>query len=484
MDNSYLHINFKPCTTKEDLPVHTGNILFITSPEQVKKHAFKKALTKKVNQAFLENKIELITTFTDNQNFLVIIPNRELETLRSAGSSLYTSLNAQQAKAAQFINLEYLTHEDERYAFLEGLLLSSYNFDKYQTNKKNNSTIQIHVQKQYFPPEKITELEILAEAISLTKNLVNEPPNYLNALQFSLVARNASKHFGFQTDIFHKEEIEKLKMGGLLAVNKGSDTPPTFNIFHYKPQNAVNKKPLVLVGKGIMFDTGGYSLKINGNMPTMKCDMAGGAAVLGTIAAIAGNRLPYHIIGLVPATDNKVSANALVVDDIIEMMDGTTVEIQNTDAEGRLVLADALTYAQRFAPELVIDIATLTGASAAVTGSFGLAVSGNDQSKINQLKGIGDQVYERLMQFPLWPEYKELLKSNIADFSNVGGATGGVSTSSLFLEHFTNYPWVHLDIAGAAFIKKNRGYKQKGATAVPVRLLYNYIKTKIKSKVL
>ncbi|MGJ1315994.1 leucyl aminopeptidase family protein, partial [Sphingobacterium multivorum] len=158
------------------------------------------------------------------------------------------------------------------------------------------------------------------------------------------------------------------------------------------------------------------------------------------------------------------------------MMDGTTVEVQNTDAEGRLVLADALTYAKRFEPELVIDMATLTGASAAITGSFGIAVLGNNQEKIDELREVGEQVYERLLQLPLWKEYKDLLKSSIADMSNLGGPIGGVSTSSIFLEHFTDYPWVHLDIAGAAFVKEAKGYRQSGATAVPVRLLYEFVR--------
>ncbi|MCY4781227.1 leucyl aminopeptidase [Sphingobacterium sp. UT-1RO-CII-1] len=476
MQNNYLNIHFTSYAKKSDIPTVTDNILIITATDQTKQYALKKALTETIHESFLKSKTEVINFLGDHKNFLVITPNRDLEALRSAGASLYYSIQRLNIHAAKLRGLHQLT-ETERYAFLEGLLLSSYDFDKYQTDKTKSPTT-IYIPQQSFSTNKLLELNILAEAISWAKSLVNEPVNYLDSLRFSLLCKEAGKHFGFQTEILHKSQIEKLKMGGLLAVNKGSETPPTFNIFHYKPDNAINKKPLVLVGKGIMYDTGGYSLKINGNMLSMKCDMAGGAAVLGTIAAISGNKLPYHIIGLVPATDNKISSNALVADDIIKMMNGTTVEVQNTDAEGRLVLADALTYAARFAPELVIDIATLTGASAAITGPYGLAVSGNDQKTINELKDHGDQVYERLLQFPLWPEYKTLLKSNIADLSNIGGPVGGVSTSSLFLEHFTDYPWVHLDIAGAAFIKKRTSYRQKGPTAVPIRLLYQYIKTK------
>lgn len=474
MQDNYLNINFIPYAKKEDVPDGTDNIVLIVTKEQADRFEFQKSLVQRIDKACCENKTAVITTLGERQNFIAVAPDRKKEALRLAGASVYASLHKQQIQTARLRGLDELT-EDQRYAFLEGMLLSSYDFDKYKAKKKVQP-IAVYIRRRSFPEVKIAELKMLAEAVSLTKTLVNEPVNYMDALRFSEVATETGKQFGFETEILHKEKIQELKMGGLLAVNKGSETPPTFNIFHYKPENAVNEKPLVLVGKGVMFDTGGYSLKISGNMLTMKCDMAGGAAVLGTVAAIAANKLPYHVIGLVPATDNKISANALVVDDVITMMDGTTVEVQNTDAEGRLVLADALTYAKRFEPELVIDMATLTGASAAITGSFGISVLGNAQEQIDELKEIGEQVYERLLQLPLWKEYKDLLKSSIADMSNLGGPIGGVSTSSIFLEHFTDYPWVHLDIAGAAFVKEAKGYRQSGATAVPVRLLYEFVR--------
>ena len=365
----------------------------------------------------------------------------------------------------------------ERIAFLEGLLLSSYGFSKY---KKEKSAVQIKIScsSNFIDEKSIAELQKLVEAISLTKTMVNEPPQYMDALKFAEYALEAGKKFGFETEILGKSEIEELKMGGILAVNRGSSVPPTFNIFHYKPENARNEKPLVLVGKGVTFDTGGYSIKVGGNMTSMKSDMAGGAAVLGIISAAAANKLPYHIIGLVPATDNKISSDALVVDDIITMMDGTTVEVQNTDAEGRLVLADALTYAKRFNPELVVDMATLTGASAAITGSFGIAMAGNEQSVMNLLKVSGEETYERLILLPFWTEFEDLLKSEVADLKNIGGPIGGATTAGKFLEHFTDYPWIHLDIAGASFLNDAKGYRQSGGTGVAVRLLYQFIKTK------
>ena len=476
MLTSYLKLNIIPCVIKEDALENEGDVFIVTTREQGSLYTSQKCMVKSIDRAFLENKSAVFSTVSDKQSFIVLVPDPDVESIRLAGASAYKVLQKQLIHSARVRGLDELT-EDQRYAFLEGMLLSSYDFDKYKT-KKNTHFIDLYISNQSFSEDKMVELQLLAQSISLTKTLVNEPGDYMNALQFSKVATQAGKDFGFETEILHKEEIVNLKMGGLLAVNKGSETPPTFNVFHYKPENAINEKPLVLIGKGVMFDTGGYSLKIGGSMISMKCDMAGGAAVLGILIAISGNKLPYHVIGLVPATDNKISSNALVVDDIITMMDGTTVEIQNTDAEGRLVLADALTYAKRFNPEMVIDMATLTGASAAITGSFGINVLGNDQDGINDLAVIGEQVYERLAQLPLWKEYKELLKSNIADMSNVGGPTGGVSTSSMFLEHFTDYPWIHLDIAGASFVKDANGYRQSGATGVPVRLLYEFIKKK------
>ena len=476
MLTSYLKLNIIPCVIKEDALENEGDVFIVTTREQGSLYTSQKCMVKSIDRAFLENKSAVFSTVSDKQSFIVLVPDPDVESIRLAGASAYKVLQKQLIHSARVRGLDELTG-DQRYAFLEGMLLSSYDFDKYKT-KKNTHFIDLYISNQSFSEDKMVELQLLAQSISLTKTLVNEPGDYMNALQFSKVATQAGKDFGFETEILHKEEIVNLKMGGLLAVNKGSDTPPTFNVFHYKPENAINEKPLVLIGKGVMFDTGGYSLKIGGSMISVKGDMAGGAAVLGGLIGISGNKLPYHVIGLVPATDNKISSTALVVDDIITMMDGTTVEIQNTDAEGRLVLADALTYAKRFNPEMVIDMATLTGASAAITGSFGINVLGNDQDGINDLAVIGEQVYERLAQLPLWKEYKELLKSNIADMSNVGGPTGGVSTSSMFLEHFTDYPWIHLDIAGASFVKDANGYRQSGATGVPVRLLYEFIKKK------
>lgn len=476
MLNNYLNVKFASFANQNEISQHIDTVELITKREQVSAFSLQNSIRESVENAFEKKETKIILTHTEKREFIVSITNAELENLRIAGASLYASLKKEQVVAVVIYGLKTLETK-ERYAFLEGLFLSSYNFNKYK--KETNQEIStIYVSSNDFSEQQLQDLQAIVDAVSLTKTLVNEPLSYLDALKFSELATEAGKKYGFETEILHKEKIQELKMGGLLAVNQGSETPPTFNIFHYKPANAINTKPLVLVGKGITFDTGGYSLKVGGSMSSMKSDMAGGAAIVGIFAAIANSKLPYHIIGLVPATDNKISSNALVVDDVITMMDGTTVEVQNTDAEGRLVLGDALTYAKRFDPELVIDMATLTGASAAITGPYGIAMAGNSEEAITDLKKSGDIVFERLLELPLWKEFADLLKSDIADLKNIGGPVGGVSTSSKFLEHFTDYPWVHLDIAGAAFIKDASGYKQSGGTGVAVRLVCDYIKGK------
>jgi leucyl aminopeptidase len=247
----------------------------------------------------------------------------------------------------------------------------------------------------------------------------------------------------------------------------------------YKPAKAKNKKPYVLVGKGVVYDTGGLSLKPTANsMDMMKCDMAGAAAVGCALYAIAKAKLDVHVIGLVPATDNRPGFNAFAPGDIITMMDGSTVEMLNSDAEGRMILADALHYAKRYKPELTIDIATLTGAAMAAIGNFAIVGMGTAAEKQKEaIKQSGLNVFERIAEFPFWDEYADLIKSDIADQKNLGGPLAGAITAGKFLEKFTDYPYYHLDIAGPAFIPAKDGYRAKGGTGVGVRLFFDLLKT-------
>lgn len=417
MNFSHLNLEIRPIQSQEKLSQNTSQILLITAEDQLEDKKLNALLTSKIKEVFEKKENKIFTHIADREYFICVISSREFNKNKSLGISLYKDLKDENVNAVFMNGLQQLSKEQNQ-AFLEGFYYGSYQFKAYK-KKENTSKITAYISQTIYEEIAIGQIKNLAESVALTRNLVNEPPNKLNALMFSKQVEEAGKHFGFETEILHEQKITELGMGGLLGVNQGSEVPPTFNIMTYAPENAVNTAPLVLVGKGVMFDTGGYSLKIKGGMSGMKADMGGGATVLGIISAVAKNKLPYHIVGLVPATDNKIDGKALLVDDVITMMDGTNVEIQNTDAEGRLVLADALVYAKKYKPQLVIDIATLTGAAAAITGPFGIASAGNQQEDIDELKQAGEKTYERLFQLPLWEEFADLLKSDVADLKNI-----------------------------------------------------------------
>lgn len=374
---------------------------------------------------------------------------------------------------------------EQIFAFIEGIALSHYQFLKYFKDKEKKAVKlnEISVLSEELGEKDLRNLEISTAAVYKARDLVNEPLSYLTATQLASEIEEMGKESGFEVEVLTFKQIESLKMGGLLAVNKGSIDPPTFNILEYKPENAVNKKPYVLVGKGIVYDTGGLSLKPTaGSMDYMKSDMAGAAVVAGAIYAIASAKLPLHIIGLIPATDNRPDGNAYVPGDVVKMYDGTTVEVLNTDAEGRMILADALSWAKQYDPELVIDLATLTGAAWVAIGTQGMVGMGNaDKQIMDTLKETGEEVHERIAEFPFWDDYAELLKSDIADLKNIGGKLAGAITAGKFLEHFTDYPYIHLDIAGPSFLKKKEAYRPKGGSGNGVRLLYHFFR-KLSSK--
>jgi len=398
----------------------------------------------------------------------------QAEAARQAGSKFYDVLKNEKVTSLQIVGgiTGVLT-----LAFLEGLLLSAYSFSKYKKEKDEFVPSEVFILDDAVSEQQIAELQILVEAVFYTRNLVNEPLSYLTATRFSEEMEKMGSEAGFTVEVFNKKKIEALRMGGLLAVNKGSIDPPTFNILEWKPENALNEKPVVLVGKGVVFDTGGLSLKPTAkSMDYMKCDMAGGAVVAAALFAVAKNKLPLYVIGLVPATDNRPDGNAYVPGDVITMFDGTTVEIKNTDAEGRLLLADALSYAKRFKPELVLDVATLTGSAEIIAGSQALVAMGNSPKNLQKLKQIGDEIYERMVEVPLWEEFAKPLKSNIADLNNLGAREAQTSIAGKFLEHFTDYPWLHLDIAGVAFLQEKDSYRPAGGTGFGTRLLYHFLK--------
>lgn len=407
--------------------------------------------------------------------------NKTKEELRKNGHTLLSSINKYKCKTVSIIN--YSSVKAAAYYIAEGMALSNYQFIQYRkdADKKSNSLQNIRINDAAVTKEQVAELNAIVDASYKVKDLVNEPVNHLNAEGLANALAEMGKEAGIKTTIFNKKKITELGMGGLLAVNQGSIDPPTFTIMEYKPSKAVNQKPIVLVGKGVVYDTGGLSLKPTGNsMDYMKCDMAGAATMGGVIYAAARLQWPLHIIALMPATDNRPGGNAFAPGDIIKMYNGLTVEMLNSDAEGRMILADALSYAKQYEPELVIDMATLTGAAHRALGNFAIAYMSTADEAINKkLEQAGDETFERLVYFPLWDEYGELLDSDIADMKNVGGALAGHITAGKFLQKFTDYPWIHLDIAGLAFFHSTMSYRGKNATAIGLRLVLQFLKKKI-----
>lgn len=369
-------------------------------------------------------------------------------------------------------------------AFVEGFILAQYAYQRYKTQPESPLSLErliVHTEQSSAAVRGGVERgRVLAEAVGTARDWVNRSPNEKTASMLAGYIEEAGERWGYETWIWDKEQIVEENMGGLLAVNLGSVEPPTFSILTWKPENPLNQRPLVLVGKGVVYDTGGLSLKdTKGSMDQMKMDMAGAATVIGTMEAVARLNLPLHVIGLIPATDNRPGVNAYVPGDVIRMHSGATVEVLNTDAEGRMLLADALSYAKRYRPELVIDVATLTGAVIIALGMNVAGLMANSTARAReaaeQLVTLGASTGERVHALPMFDSYAEQLKSDVADLKNVGGRPAGTITAAKFLEHFVDYPWIHLDIAGTAYTDKASPYQPKGGTGFGVRLLTAFL---------
>ena len=409
------------------------------------------------------------------------IGNIESERLRVEGSRISKSAASLKLDNVQIIYNQ--TQKNDAFALVEGYLLSQYKFDKYKKSSDSQNS-QPEILVSHSDENEFNTLKTIVSAVFKARDLVNEPSNAQTATQLAKSFEALGLEAGFTTEILGKSQIESQKMGGLMAVNKGSQEPPSFSIMNYKPENAVNKQPYILVGKGVVFDTGGLSLKPTPNsMDYMKCDMAGSAVVGAVIYGIALLKLPVWVMGLVPATDNRPGENAICPGDVITTLDGTTVEVLNTDAEGRLILCDALSFAKKYDPQMVFDFATLTGAAANALSSYGCAVMGTaSESLKNELKESGDNVYERMAEFPLWPEYGDEMKGEISDLKNLGKGAGGAQSAAMFLKHFISYQWLHFDIAGTSFAHAPKGYISQGGTGFGVRLMLNYFTKKYNGK--
>ncbi|WP_186754664.1 leucyl aminopeptidase family protein [Echinicola salinicaeni] len=457
-----------------------SGVIFISQEDEIQNLPLADDKISYIKKQLFLNKKQALNFADDKYNLLFIRPKThneaayKLEFARKCGAKGWAFL-----KENDLRKVFYLGKSEKLFlAFTEGLFLASYQFDKYKSNKKTHSnTLEIHspIAEDINFEEQLQTIKGTFEA----RDLINEPVIYLNALKLGEEIKRLGEKYGFDTEVLDRSQINALKMAGLIAVNAGSEIPPTFSILHYKPKTGRKfKKPIVLVGKGVVYDTGGLSLKPTTNsMDFMKADMAGAASVIGALCAVAQLKLPMEVIGLIPATDNRPGFNAVTPGDIITFANGKTVEILNTDAEGRLILADALIYAKKYDPKLVIDLATLTGSAAGALGKEGAVMMGKayDEEK-SFLKIAGQEVFERLVEFPLWEEYGDQLKSSIADITNLGGPTAGAITAGKFLEHFIDYNWIHIDIAGPAYIKSGEDYKTSGGTGFGVRLITQFLK--------
>jgi leucyl aminopeptidase len=380
-------------------------------------------------------------------------------------------------------------------AMVEGAVLGGYRFTAYRSENGADERDLERITIVASARAEVADLErgalrgrIAAEAAAYVRDLCNHPSNVMTPTRLAHEAKTIGKERGVRVTILERRQMEKLGMGALLGVARGSHEPPKFIILDYRGtapgkgsggrngRNDGGKKPIVLVGKTITFDTGGISLKPADNMEQMKADMTGGAEVLATVRAASRLRLPLHLIGILPATENMPGGGAIKPGDILTTMSGKTVEVQNTDAEGRLILADGLAYATRYKPAAIVDVATLTGACSVALGQFAIGMLGNDEKLKRRIRQAGLKSGERVWEMPLWDEYFEQLRSDVADMRNIGGRGGGMITAGLFLSKFVeDVPWVHLDIASTDWSERERPYISKGPTGIGTRLLLQYL---------
>ena len=374
-------------------------------------------------------------------------------------------------------------------AMTEGAILGGYQFTAYRSNNSGDevkdvermTVIEARAGRMDDVKEGIRRGRAGAEAALFVRDLCNHPSNVMTPARIAAEAKKIGKEKGMRVKILERRQVEKLGMGAFLGVARGSHEAPKFIILEYQGKKTTGRNgqignPIVLVGKTITFDTGGISLKPAENMEQMKADMTGGAEVLASIRAASRLNLPLHVIGLLPATENMPGGRAIKPGDILKTLSGQTVEVQNTDAEGRLILADGLNYATRYKPAAIIDVATLTGACMVALGQFAVGMLGNNADLKKRIEEAGLKTGERVWEIPLWEEYFEQLRSDVADMRNIGGRGDGMITAALFLSKFVaDYPWVHLDLASTDWSERERPYISRGPTAIGTRLLIQFL---------
>jgi leucyl aminopeptidase len=373
--------------------------------------------------------------------------------------------------------------DDKEYfyrSFLEGLSLGNYTFDKYkkEKDKTRNLSVYIYAEDQKLVKSAIIKNNFLMEGIFFTKDLQNEPPSSLRPFELAERIKETLTRAGLKVTIFDEKEIQKRNMGGLLAVGQGSNAKPRFIVIEYKPKGKVNSpKKVALVGKGVTFDTGGYCIKPWQGMLEMKADMSGAAVVAGTLLAVSKAKFPFEILGVIPAAENMINGEAMRPSDIVKTASGKTIEVGHTDAEGRMILADALDYASKQKPDEIIDFATLTGACVVALGLNVAGLFSKNDRLADELYQTGMKTYDRVWRLPMWDEYHKDNESKIADVNNDGGRWGGAITAAKFLENFVDkkIPWAHIDIAGPAIANELTNYNKTFMTGFGVRLMFEYL---------
>ena len=403
------------------------------------------------------------------------------------GAERWRWAGAEAAKLAASVKAESvaLVAPDARSAeaVAEGFALGAYRFDRYRTvgDAPPEATVTVRVPEGEAP--NLDAADARAWATNRAKDLVNLSPDEKMPADLADAMREGAEGVGLTAEVWEKEQIEREGLGGLLAVNRGSVDPPRVVILEHAPEGAEDARPVVLVGKAVTYDTGGLSLKPTKNsMDKMKADMAGGAAVYGAMLGLAKLNVPLRVVAIIPMSDNRPGVRAYVPGDVIRMHSGATVEVLNTDAEGRMLLADGLSLAQRYSPRLAVSVATLTGAQGVALGDRVGALIPREDEHADRFRRLfseaGTETGDLVWPLPLFPHYREQLKSDVADLKNVGGRMAGTITAAAFLEHFTRdaegagaYPFVHLDIARPAFLDSAYGYRPKQATGFGVRLL-------------
>ncbi|MFQ5707785.1 MAG: leucyl aminopeptidase [bacterium] len=411
----------------------------------------------------------------------------DLEKVRQAVGMAAKSLRSQGVEQVSVALDSFVLPDGDRQALaqaiVEGVILANYQYTEFKELKpEERNAIQelvVLIDSNASQAEVKAGLrwgQVVAEAANFTRDLQNRPGNLITPTQLANVAQEMARVAGLKCEVLDQGQMQALRMGALLSVARGSQEPPKFIVLEHKADQG-ELDTIVLVGKGITFDSGGISIKPGEKMDEMKFDMSGGGAVLGAMKAVAELEIPLHVVGLVPASENLPSGTSMKPGDILQAGDGTSIEVLNTDAEGRLVLADALVYARRFNPKAVVDLATLTGACVVALGHYASGLFGKDGDLIERLKQAAQKSGERVWELPLWDDYSDDIKGDYADIKNVGSRWGGAITAAAFLAKFAqHYPWAHLDIAGTAWTDKESAYFTKGGTGVGVRLLLQFLR--------